>query len=246
MRTALIAAGLLVLGTAAGCSGSADSGGSASPSVAASATPSGSGEPVGKPNGVAELSAKKVLDRAGKAAMGARSTHLIGTSPQASLDLVVTPDASDGTRTAGDTTLTTRVVDGVIYIKADEAYWTQAFNAKKAKKIGDKWVAGQLNNPKLKSFKQTSTMGPLMRQFLVLDASAEVGDVGVAEGQPAVPVTGSVGTLWVATTGRPYPLLLTSPPDQPEASEVRFTQWDKKVVMKAPPKKQTISLADLA
>ena len=205
MRTALMAAGLLVLGTATGCSGAADSGASASPSVTESATDAGSGKPAGKPNGVEELPVKKLLDRAGKAALSARSVHVIGTSPQASLDLVVTPDASNGTRSAGDTTLTTRVVDGVIYIKADEAYWTQAFNAKKAKKIGDKWVAGQLNNPKLKSFKQTSTMGPLMRQFLVLDASAEVGDVGVAEGQPAVPVTGSVGTLWVATTGRPYP-----------------------------------------
>ena len=69
---------------------------------------------------------------------------------------------------------------------------------------------------------------------------------GVAQGQPAVPLTASIGTLWVATTGTPYPLQLNSSPDQPEVSEVTFTEWNKKVVIKAPPKKQTISLADLA
>ena len=50
----------------------------------------------------------------------------------------------------------------------------------------------------------------------------------------------------MATTGKPYPLLITSAPEQAEVSEVDFTDWNKKVVIKAPPKKQTISLADLA
>lgn len=248
MRAALLLTAAVLVVTA-GCSGSAgDGAGTTSPSAAASgsASPVGTGQPVGKPNGVEDLKPAQILDRAGKAALGARSVHLIGTSPQTSLDLVVTPDSSDGTRTAGDVTLRTKVVDGVIYLKADQDYWTEAFNAKVAKKIGNKWVAGELSNPKLKSFKQTSTMAPLMRQFLVSDEGAQVGEIGVAQGQPAVPLTGSIGTLWVAATGKPYPLLLTSSPDQPEASQVEFTEWDKKVVIKAPPKKQTISLVDLA
>ena len=248
MRVATAVAGVLVLAAVGGCSSSDSNGGSASPeaSVTESASPAESGTPAGKPNGVQELGPKRILAQATKAAMSARSVRIVGESPSASLDLVVTKDASDGTRTAGDTTLKTRVVDGVIYIKADEAYWTEAFNKKKAKKIGDKWVAGELSNPKLKSFKQTSTMKPLLTQFLRLDESAQVGEVGVAQGQPAVPLTASIGTLWVATTGTPYPLQLNSSPDQPEVSEVTFTEWNKKVVIKAPPKKQTISLADLA
>lgn len=249
MRVAFMTAGILVLATAAGCSGS-DSGTdqSASPTVSqsASASPTGPVEPVGKPNGVETLEPQQILDRANKAALSARSVRIVGSSPQASLDPVATKGASEGTRSAGDTTLKTRAVDGVIYIKADEAYWTEAFNKKKAKKIGDKWVAGELSNPKLASFKQTSTLRPLVKQFLQLDESAQVGDVGAAQNQPAVPITASIGTLWVATTGKPYPLLLTSSPDQPEASQIDFTDWDKNVVIKAPPKKQTISLADLA
>ncbi|HQR79723.1 MAG TPA: hypothetical protein PLT68_05860 [Actinomycetota bacterium] len=248
MRAALILTAAVLVATA-GCSGSADDAGasaSPSPAVSDSASQAVIGEPVGKPNGIGDLSPAQILDKAGKAALSARSVHLIGTSPQTSLDLVVTQDSSDGTRTAGDVTLQTRVVDGVIYLKADQAYWTQAFNAKIAAKIGNKWVAGELSNPKLKTFKETSTMGPLMKQFLVSDESAQVGQAGVAQGQPAVPLTGSIGTLWVASTGKPYPLLLTSSPDQPEASQVEFTEWDKKVVITAPPKKQTISLVDLA
>ena len=51
-------------------------------------------------------------------------------------------------------------------------------------------------NPKLESFKQTSTMKPLLTQFLRLDESAQVGEVGVAQGQPGrCPLTASIGTL---------------------------------------------------
>lgn len=247
MRMAFLTAGVMVVAALSGCSGSdGDAAQPQSPSVDGSASPSASASPVGKPNGVEKLPADKILDRANKAALSARSTHLIGTSPQASLDLVVTQDSSDGQRQAGDTSLQTRVVDGSIFIKADADYWTEAFNAKTAKKIGKKWVTGDLKNPKLATFRQTSTMAPLMRQFLRVDGTPEVGEVGVSQGQPAVPVSSNVGTLWVATTGKPYPLLITSAPEQAEVSEVDFTDWNKKVVIKAPPKKQTISLADLA
>ena len=105
---------------------------------------------------------------------------------------------------------------------------------------------GDLANPKLKSFRQTSTMKPLMDQFLVLSGTGEVGEVGVAAGQPAVPITSSAGTTWVATTGKPYVLQITSAPETGEDATVDFKDWNKKVVIKAPPKKQTISLADLA
>ena len=244
MRVALITA--LVVAGVAGCSSSGDD---TTPSPSASeASPSATatGASVGKANGVEKLGPKQILNQARKAALDARSVTMTGKSPAASLELVVTQDASDGTRSSGDTTLKTRVVDGVIYVKADEAYWTQAFTKKKAAKIGNKWVAGDLTNPKLKSFKQTSTMKPLMNQFLVLSGTGEVGEVGVAAGQPAVPITSDAGTTWVATTGKPYVLQITSAPETGEDATVDFTEWDKKVVIKAPPKKQTISLADLA
>ncbi len=244
MRVALITA--LVVAGVAGCSSSGDD---TTPSPSASeASPSATatGASVGKANGVEKLGPKQILNQARKAALDARSVTMTGKSPAASLELVVTQDASDGTRSQGDRTLKTRVVDGVIYVKADEAYWAQAFNKKKAKKIGNKWVAGDLTNPKLKSFKQTSTMKPLMNQFLVLSGTGEVGEVGVAAGQPAVPITSDAGTTWVATTGKPYVLQITSAPETGEDATVDFTEWDKKVVIKAPPKKQTISLADLA
>jgi hypothetical protein len=238
----------MITGLLAGCSSSASSDGESATPQSASPSQSATQQatPVGKPNGVEDLDAEKILERANKAALSARSMHLIGTSPQASLDLVVTKDSSDGRRTVEDTSLRTRVVDGIIYIRADRDYWTQAFNAKKAKRIGNKWVTGDLDNPRLQSFRQTSTMAPVMRQFLRTQGDVEVGEVGVSQGQPAVPVSSDVGTLWVATTGKPYPLLITSAPEQAEISEVDFTDWDKKVTIKAPAKKNTISLADLA
>lgn len=249
MRAAFLAAGALVLALGAGCTASDEPSDDETTEVQTPAPegsiPDEALEPVGKPNGVETLGPKRILKRAETAAMKARSVQLVGDAPDASLDLVVTKDSSDGRRTSADVTLRTRVVDGNIYIRADKSYWTEAFNKKKAARIGDKWVTGDLDNPRLETFKQTSTMKPLMRQFLRTSGAAEVGEVGGVRGQPAVPVTSESGTLWIATTGKPYPLLLSAPGDD-ASSEVSFRKWDKKVVIKAPPPKNTISLADLA
>lgn len=247
MRVAVLAAGALVLAVGAGCTsaGEQTTEESAAPSTEASSAPAEALEPVGRPNGVETLGPQRILKRAERAAMNARSVQLVGDAPDASLDLVVTKDSSDGRRSNADVTLRTRVVDGSIYIRADESYWAEAFNKKKAARIGNKWVTGDLDNPRLKTFKQTSTMKPLMRQFLRTPGDPEVGEVGGVRGQPAVPVSSESGTLWIATTGKPYPLLLSSP-EADQSSEVSFRKWDKKVVIKAPPRKNTISLADLA
>lgn len=247
---ARIAAGVVLVLPLAAC-GSDDPGEpSPSPTVSESAAvePSATAttEPAGKPNGVDGLGPAKILQQARKAAKNARSVRTIGTSPDASIDLVTTASAAEGERTSGDATLTTRSLEGTVYIKASPEYWTEAFSKKAAKKIGDKWVVGELSNPKLESFASTRSTAVLMKNFLVLGEAPQVGEVGEALGQPAVPVTSSNGVLWIATTGKPYPLLLTSTTEQADGSEVEFTEWDKKVVIKAPPQKNTIDLAELA
>lgn len=245
MRTAIITAGVLVMGLTA-CSDDGGTDDAASP-AASSASPSAeAGTPVGKANGAEKLAARAILKQARKAADQARSVHLLATSEDANLDMVMTQSASDGKRASGDLTLKTRVVDDTLYIKAPDQYWAEAFNAKKAGKVGKKWVAADLNNPKLRNWKLTTTMGPMMDQFLSPKGAGEVGAVGVQQGQPAVPVTTMVGTVWVATTGKPYPLLISSPPEAPQASQAEFTDWNKKVVIKAPPKSKTVYLAELA
>jgi len=177
MRVALLAAGTLV-SALAGCAGSeAPSDATASTADSeASPSPAQTVESVGKPNGVETLDPQRILKRAERAARGARSVRIAGSGPDASLDLVVTKSASDGERTSGDVTLRTRVVDGTLYIKADESYWTEAFSAKKAQRIGDKWVTGDLDNPRLGTFRQTSTLRPLLRQFLRTPGEAEAGE----------------------------------------------------------------------
>lgn len=243
MRTVLLMGLAAVL--AAGCSAGDDGDGGPAPRPSV-VSPSASAAPVGEPNGVQEMSPRKILEEAGNAGLRAGSVRIVGNSPAASLDLVVTEDSSDGTRSAGETTLQTRVVDRTIYVQADEAYWTQAFSAKTARRIGDKWVAGSVRNPQVESFRQTSTLRPLLGQFLAYEGEAQVGEVGAVAGQPAVPLTGANGTLWVATTGEPYVLLITSPPASMEQATVEFSDWGEKVDVTAPPRNRTISLADLA
>ena len=67
-------------------------------------------------------------------------------------------------------------------------------------------------------------MAPLMRQFLRVDAAPGGRRVGVSQGAARCPgVSNVLGTQQVATTGKPYPLLITSALEQAEVGEVDFT-----------------------
>lgn len=229
----------------AGCSGG-DQGAVPSAPASASQDASQTGQPMGKPNGVEALRPKAILKKAREASAQARSVHIVATSEDTELDLVVADATSDGSRRSGDVKILTRVVDGTLYIKAQTAYWEEAFGAKEADKIGDKWVAGDLRNPKLKAWRETTLKAPIMEQFLNPQGASEVGDIGSVAGQPAVPVTTQVGTVWVATTGRPYVLEITTAQSAQMASKAQFTQWNEKVAIAAPPQKKTINLSELA
>lgn len=242
MRVAVVTSGMAVLVAVSGCSG----GEQGAQESASPPAPSASGTPVGKPNGVEELGPKAVLKRARKAADQARSVHVIAKSEGAELDMVAGNTSSDGMRSSGDVTIMTRVVDDTLYLKADSAYWKDAFGAKRAKKIGDKWVSGNLRNPRLKAWRDTTLKGPIMDQFLSPNGASEVGEVGTVADQPAVPVTTDVGTVWVATTGKPYALLITTAESAEVPSQADFTDWNQKINIKPPAKRNTIDLSELA
>lgn len=241
------AAGVLLVVPLAACGGSDDSGtdGSTSPESSAS-QPSASSGTTFKGNGIATAKPAQAVSRSREAAKNARSVQVTGTAPDASLKVKANRTSSDSTRTSGDVTIKVRTVGNRVYIKADKGYWTEAFNAKKAKKIGDKWVTGTMANPQLKAFRETATTQALVQNFVVKDKGATVGAVGEIEGRSAVPVESTAGTLWIAATGRPYPLQIESAPAQGEGSVIVFSGWNRKVVVKAPPPKNTIDLADLA
>lgn len=239
MRTKTVA-GAIVLLVLAGCSGNTDQTGTAdaSPSTAPS------GQAVGKPNGVETMSAEEVLKQARKAARKARSVHVVATSQRATLDMEMTRNASDGERSSGDKSIQTRVVGNTLYLKADPAYWKEAFPNSNVARIGDRWVAANLSSPKLRAWRQTTKLDPLMNTFLSSKGAESVGAVGEQQGQPAVPVTSVVGTVWVATTGRPYVLAIESATGD-ETSNAEFTDWNAEVKIDAPPPSQTIDIVDL-
>lgn len=239
MRTATVVA-MAALLALTGCS----SGSSSPESSTGPATPAQTGQPVGAPNGVEKLSPEEVLKKARQAAQQARSVHVVATSDTATLDMEMTQNASDGSRSSGEKSIETRVVDNTLYLKADPAYWKQAFPTKNVGRIDGRWVAANLKDPKLKAWRVTTTLDPLMKTFLTDQGATSVGEVGVRQGQPAVPVTSAVGQVWVATTGKPYVLTIDNSPGD-ATSVAQFTDWDADVTIEAPPPGQTMDIMEL-
>jgi hypothetical protein len=74
----------------------------------------------------------------------------------------------------------------------------------------------------------------------LLNPSGEItkGTVGEADGQPAVPLESSDGTLWVATTGEPLPLLIEQ---NDGAGRASFGEWSAPVEIPVPPADQVVT-----
>lgn len=235
---AVLCASAVLLPT--GCSPDGDQ--STVESATASPTPTVSGAP----NGIEDLPPEEVLRRAREAARKARSVHVVATSDNATLDMRLKPDASSGNRSVGEQSISTRVVDDALFIKAPESYWAQAFPAAKAGQIDGRWVAADLADPKLRNWRMTTTLKSILRTFLTAEGASAVGEPSVQQGQPAVPVTTTLGTVWVATTGEPYVLLIVSPPEAPTPSRAEFTEWDEPLRIEEPPAGRTMDISELS
>jgi hypothetical protein len=196
---------------ATGCAGqNDDKGGAAAPAAqATSAAPA--------TNGVEALEAEQILDKAKAALKKAGSFHMKG-------DIVTDGDKmgldfkTDGTKVKGKLSMAGPSVEllevgGKRYIRPDAAFWGMSGGKEQgeqlAKLVGDRWVevkAGDKDTADMFGFSDIDSM---------LDAEGKVtkGQVKDVNGKPAIGLVDNSkdgGTLYIATTGEPYPLRIES------------------------------------
>lgn len=172
----------------------------------------GGGEPEPTTNGVSALSAEEVLDRAKAALTDAKSYRIkadvTGDDKETfSLDVGVSGDDLKGSVSFGGATVELLAVAGQKYIKPDEALWRQT-NGRDGEQIaevlGDRWVLVQNSWDDIAEFFEIVDPGKLLEA----DGTLRKGETKEVQGTQAIGLTVGGDTLWVATTGEPYPLQL--------------------------------------
>jgi hypothetical protein len=123
------------------------------------------------------------------------------------------------------------------YFRGDATFWKKFGGAAAAALFKDRWIEAPADSGDLASFTPLTDISKLMSGILGSASSASVtkGVKATIGGKSAIQLVQSGsggGTLYIATTGKPYPLELQA--GNGASGTITFDDWDKIVAVKVP------------
>ncbi len=191
-------------------------------------------------NGVASKSPAEIIAAARTAADSASAVHVSGSTVTAgtpiTLDLSLAAGKGGRGRIA-ENGLSFELIqlEGTIYIKGSSAFYRHFAGAAAAQLLQGKWLKAPATNA---SFAGLSSLIELHK---LLDAALASSDktlvsagTRTVKGQAVVGVkdTAQGETIYVATTGKPYPVAATK--SGAGGGTIAFAEWDRPVTLSAP------------
>ncbi|HEU5157224.1 MAG TPA: hypothetical protein VFU43_09515 [Streptosporangiaceae bacterium] len=198
-------------------------------------------QPASGGNGIADKSANEILAAAQQALKSAQSVHLKGAltdkGETIKLNLWVTRTQAKGSITApqGGKTYTIDVIKarGRFYMHAP-AMFRAVGGAAAAQVIGNRWVLVPKGDKDFKDFETLVHIPSMAKEMLTPDGAVAKGKQTVIDGKPVIGLDAGDGTLYVATSGRPYPVKLVPLKPATPGEELAFLDYDQPVKVKPP------------
>lgn len=164
-------------------------------------------------NGVAAKSPSEILSAATTAINGVNTVHVSGSllsggSP-ISLDLnLVSGKGATGSMSEGGLSFKLIDVGGFVYINGSPTFWQHFGGSAAAQLFNGKWLKAPATNSNFASFAALTNLHQLLGAVLANHGSLAKGGSTTVNGQKVVALkdTSMGGTLYVATTGKPYPV----------------------------------------
>jgi hypothetical protein len=190
-------------------------------------------------NGVASKPAAQILATA-KAALGsAKSVRLEGTLTRSgstyTVDIVLGPGRGKGTMTGPIAGLKRASFDFIafgskVYIRSSTLW--RHYGGVAGELLDHRWVATSdkkmWGGARISTKSFFNTLGPMT-------GPASKGAATTINGQPSIPVTFGNSTVYVATTGTPYPLRLVPSSSKVGSGEINFLDYNAPLNITAPP-----------
>jgi hypothetical protein len=256
IRRLAACAGAATVLLVAGCGGTTEgSGTAASPSAGSTAsggssTASPSGSATG--NGVADLPADQILARAKAALKSADSVRIKGTGRESaqtfSLDLRYSGANTAGTLGVGGQTIELRKLGKVVYLKGSREFWRSSGGEAAAQLLAGKWLKTPANDKRFGDLSELTDLSKAADGLLDPDGTLTKGETKTVNGVQAIGLTSSgkdPGTLYVATTGEPYPLQIASSASSSSQGSLDFLDYGKPVTVSTPPAEQVVDVSKL-
>lgn len=193
-----------------------------------------------KPNGEASKPALQVVKDAVAAAKTASAVHVSGSivsgGDRLTIDLHIVA-GKGGVGTISEKGLSFQFVrlDDKAYIKGTDAFYRKFAGAATAQLLHDKWLMTDATKGQFAALAELTDVGRLIPQ--IVDQHEKLANEGekTVRGKKTVAIADRAkgGTLYVAATGRPYPLEVVKMGGS-EPGDVIFDDWNKTVSVTAP------------
>jgi hypothetical protein len=226
--TAPLLVALLMVGLLAGCGGSSSSSG----------------------NGVADKTPTEILAATKAATDTATSVHVAGSivSEKSPITLDMNLLAGKGGRgqlSEGGLAFELIQVGGTVYIKGSSAFYKHIGGTAAAQLLEGKWLKASSTDSNFASLSQLTNLRQLVDQTLSSHGALKKSGTTTIDGQKVVGVTDTTkgGTLYIATTGKPYPVEISKGGSPSSGGKITFDRWNSNVTLAAP--KNAIDVAQL-
>jgi hypothetical protein len=207
--------------------------------LAAIALASGCGGSSTQGNGVAAKSPNEIVAGAKTLADAAKSVHVSGTLKSAGTPITINMTLLAGKGGSGQLSqngLSFQLIQihGTVYIKGSAAFYQHIAGAAAAQLLQGRWLKAPASSGGLAALASLTDLHTLLDTTLASHGTLRKGAITSVNGQKAIAVSDSStgGTLYVATTGPPYPVKVSI--GGSSSGAVTFSQWNEPVTVIAP------------
>ena len=190
------------------------------------------------PNGVAQKSPQAAVSSAVQAIDQVHSVHVAGSVVDGGIPVrmdlqLVAGRGGQGMVSENGLGFRLIALDKVLYIQGSDAFWSHFAGATAARVFHGKWLKAP-NAGQFASVGALTSISGLFGRLLNQHGALSRGHRTTIGGRPALGITDRSrgGTLYVATTGTPYPLEIVKAGSN--GGYVTFTGFDQPVALTAP------------
>jgi hypothetical protein len=192
----------------------------------------------GSSNGVASKSPDQIVSAATSAVAGATSVHVSGSvlssGQHLALDLnLVSGKGGKGSMSQNGRGFQIVAIGQELYINGGSAFWRTFGGSAAAQLLSGKWLKAPASG-QLSSLASLTDVQKLFTQLLASHGRLAKGNPATVRGRQAIAVhdTTNGGTLYVATTGKAYPIEIVKMGSQ--GGQIVFDHFNQPVSLTAP------------
>lgn len=189
-------------------------------------------------NGISSKSPDAIVSSVNSAVAGLKSVHITGSIVSTGVPITLDMDLVSGMGARGSMSengvgFQIVALGHEVYINGSPAFWRRLGGSAAAQLFNGKWLKAPATG-QFASLASLTNLQALFNKLLASHGTLTKGATSTVNGQKVVALTDTTkgGTLYVATTGQPYPVELTKGGSQ--GGHIDFSGFNQSVSLAAP------------